>query len=80
MIADIVESTTKSLDAITENTVRSILDVSVERLISEGQLDEAPITLSELAKVKHAMLPIIMGIYRKRLEYPEQDPSDQQNR
>lgn len=71
MIADIVESTTKSLDAITEDTVRSILDVSVERLISERQLDEAPISLMELAKIKQAMLPIIMGIYRKRLEYPE---------
>jgi hypothetical protein len=74
MIADIVESTTKSLDTITEDTVRSILDVSVERLISEHQLDESPITLADLSKIKQAMLPIIMGIYRKRLEYPEENP------
>ena len=74
MIADIVESTTKSLDSITEETVHSILDVSIERLISEHQLDESPITLADLSKIKQAMLPIIMGIYRKRLEYPEENP------
>ena len=71
MIADIVESTSKSLDEITEETIRNVLDKTIDTLIKEKQLDEAPITLKELQTIKSYMLPILMGVYRKRLEYPE---------
>lgn len=71
MIADIVESTTKSLDDITEEKIKKILDKSISQLIVEGQLDDAPITIKELQIIKIYMLPILMGVYRKRLEYPE---------
>lgn len=71
MIADIVESTTKSLTDFTEEAIENVLDKTVKYLISEGQLDETPITLKELDTIKKYMLPILMGVYRKRLEYPE---------
>jgi hypothetical protein len=71
MIADIVESTTKSLDDFSEEMIQKVLDNTVNYLISEGQLDEAPLTLRELDTIKKYMLPILMGVYRKRLEYPE---------
>lgn len=71
MIADIVESTSKSLDDFTETKIQKILDDTVENLIKEGQLDEAPLTLKELDSIKKYMLPILLGVYRKRLEYPE---------
>jgi len=71
MIADIVESTTKSLEEFSEERIKQILDETVMRLIEEGQLDEAPLTIKELNKIKASMLPILMGVYRKRLEYPE---------
>ena len=72
MIADIVESTTKSLKEIDEQKVKEILDKTIYRLINEKQLDESPITLKELKTIKTYMLPIIMGIYRKRIEYPDE--------
>ena len=71
MIADIVESTTKSLDDFSEKKMVKVLEDTIFRLITEGQLDETPITLKELNTISTQMLPIIMGIYRKRLEYPE---------
>lgn len=71
MIADIFESTTKSLDEFDEQILRELLDEVVLRLIQDNQLDEAPITMQELKKIKEYMLPIIMGVYRRRLEYPE---------
>ena len=46
---------------------------TVMNLINEKQLDEAPITLKELDIIKSFMLPILLGVYRKRLEYPEQN-------
>ncbi len=71
MIADIVESTTKSLDDFSEDIIKKILDDTIHKLITDGQLDEAPLTLRELETIKSYMLPILMGVYRKRLEYPE---------
>jgi len=71
MIADIVESTTKSLDDFSEKRIKKVLDDTIHNLINEGQLDESPLTLKELGKIKTYMLPILMGVYRKRLEYPE---------
>jgi putative nucleotidyltransferase with HDIG domain len=71
MIADIVESTTKSLDDFSEKRLKKVLDDTIYNLINEGQLNESPLTLKELEKIKIYMLPILMGVYRKRLEYPE---------
>jgi len=71
MIADIVESTTKSLNDFSEDRIRKVLDDTINNLINEGQLDESPLTLKELDTIKNYMLPILMGVYRKRLEYPE---------
>ncbi len=71
MIADIVESTTKSLTDFSEDAINEVLDKTVKNLILEGQLNEAPLTMKELDVIKKYMLPILMGVYRKRLEYPE---------
>ena len=71
MIADIVESTTKSLDDFSEKRIKKVLDDTIHNLINDGQLDDSPLTLKELEKIKIYMLPILMGVYRKRLEYPE---------
>ncbi|MBN2460014.1 MAG: HDIG domain-containing protein [Candidatus Cloacimonetes bacterium] len=71
MIADIVESTTKSMEEFNEESIKKILNDTIMHLINEGQLQDTPITMKELEKIKLYMLPIIMGVYRKRLEYPE---------
>ncbi|MFO7897190.1 MAG: HDIG domain-containing protein [Candidatus Cloacimonadales bacterium] len=76
MIADIVESTTKSLPEIKPDIVLKVLDDTVNNLIFDGQLDDAPITLEELTKIKNAMIPILNGVYNKRIEYPKNDQNN----
>lgn len=71
MIADIVESTTKAKNISSEAEINKIIDVSISRLIQDGQFDEAPITLKDLKIVKESFLPVLESIYRKRLDYPE---------
>ncbi|HNX01986.1 MAG TPA: HDIG domain-containing protein, partial [Candidatus Cloacimonadota bacterium] len=71
MIADIVESTSKSMTEPSRDAIRKMIDDTILRLIRDGQLDDAPITIQELELVKKKMLPILESIYRKRLEYPE---------
>ncbi len=73
MIADIVESTTKSLKQPTPDAIAKALDDTIVRLIRDGQLKDAPITLKEIETVKSYMLPILRGVYSMRIEYPEDD-------
>lgn len=71
MLADIVESTTKSKNTIAEDEILKIIQDTIARLIKEGQLDQAPITIKDLNTAKVSMLPILASIYRKRLDYPD---------
>jgi len=71
MIADIVESTTKAKTIGSEEDIVKIIDDTISRLITDGQFDEAPITMKDLSVIKDAMLPVLGSIYRKRLDYPE---------
>ena len=76
MIADIVESTTKSWNEINPEDIRKILNDTIFRLIKEGQFDESPISLKEINLAKESMVPILESIYRKRQQYPEQIEDD----
>jgi len=71
MLADIVESTTKAKQLNNEQDIVRIIDTTIQRMIGEGQLREAPITFKELELAKEAMIPVLESIYRKRLDYPE---------
>lgn len=74
MLADIVESTTKAKNISSRAELEKIIDTTVQRLIWEGQFDEAPITIKDLFKAKQTMLPVLESIYRKRLDYPDENP------
>jgi len=71
MIADIVESTTKSLDEPTVEEIENAVKRSVKRLIDTDQLSESEISLKELKTLQQSMIPILLGIYQKRIAYPE---------
>lgn len=71
MLADVVESISKSKKEANEDEIAKLVDDTILRLIREGQFDEAPITVKDLALAKKAMLPILESVFRKRLEYPE---------
>jgi hypothetical protein len=71
MIADIVESTTKSSDDQSEVAIKKIIDDSINNLYADDQLADAPITLAELSVIKKTMLPILCSIYTKRVPYPK---------
>ena len=72
MLADVVESISKSKKEANEDEIAKLIDDTILRLIREGQFDEAPITVKDLALAKKAMLPILESVFRKRLEYPEE--------
>jgi len=76
MLADIVESTTNAKQVSSEAEISKIIDEAINRLIKEGQLAEAPITIKDLQIAKQSMLPVLESIHRKRLDYPEAKPDE----
>jgi len=41
--------------------------------VQDGQLDECGLTLSELARIREAFVPVLTAIFHVRAPYPE-DP------
>jgi membrane-associated HD superfamily phosphohydrolase len=55
----------------TPERVRDLIDTIVESKIADGQLDEAPLTLREIALVKDQFVNVLGGVVHRRIEYPE---------
>jgi hypothetical protein len=70
MLADSCESATRAMQDPTPERVRDLIDTIVRGKISDGQLDEAPLTMSDVAQVKDQFVSILSGVHHRRLEYP----------
>jgi len=70
MLADSCESATRAMQDPTPERVRDLIDTIVEAKIDDGQLDEAPLTLREIAQVKDQFVSILSGVHHRRIEYP----------
>jgi len=71
MLADSVEAALRVLEDLTPTKIEEVINHIVRTKISQGQLDEAPMTLQQLEQVKQEFVRIITGMYHNRIEYPE---------
>jgi putative nucleotidyltransferase with HDIG domain len=71
MFADSCESAARALQDPTPERVRDLIDAIVDAKIADGQLDDAPLTLREVALVKDQFVTMLSGIVHRRIEYPE---------
>ena len=70
MLADSVESATRALQDPTPDSLRELVDRIVRVKMEAGQLEEAPLTLKELATIKQEFVKILTGMYHQRIDYP----------
>jgi putative nucleotidyltransferase with HDIG domain len=71
MLADSVESATRTLQDPTPDRVRELVESIVDGKIRAGQLDDTPLTLQQIRTIKEAFLKVLSGVYHQRIEYPE---------
>jgi hypothetical protein len=71
MLADAVEATVRTIEDPTPQRLGDAIDEMVKRRLDEGELDECPLTLKDLTKIKAAFLGVLVGIYHTRVKYPE---------
>jgi putative nucleotidyltransferase with HDIG domain len=74
MLADAIEAAVRALDEPTPQRLESIIDEIIKRRFGEGELDECPLTLKDLTKIKEAFLNILVGVYHTRVKYPDASP------
>ena len=77
MICEAVEAAVRSIKEPDIFKIEAMIDKIINQRIEDGQLNECPITLDELSKIKgtvdgtSGMLPVLRGIYHIRVEYPD---------
>jgi putative nucleotidyltransferase with HDIG domain len=70
MLADACESATRAMKDPTPERVRDLIHSIVQAKVEAGQLDEAPLTLRELAGIEEQFAKILGGVIHRRIEYP----------
>ena len=71
MLADGVEASVRSLDSKDEASIRAMVDRIVDARIEDGQLDDAELTLKNIAQIKEAFVGQLLGMYHSRIKYPD---------
>ncbi|MEM6690140.1 MAG: HDIG domain-containing metalloprotein [Planctomycetota bacterium] len=75
MLADTVESASRTLVDPTPARIRSLVDKIAEKKVNDGQFDECGLTFQELATVKESLIKSLTAIYHARVKYPDQKPA-----
>jgi hypothetical protein len=70
MLADSVEAVVRTLVAPTPDTVRAAINDILAQRVASGQLDDAPLTLRDLERIKREFARVMSGTYHKRIGYP----------
>jgi len=79
MLAEAIEAQANSLKNPTLEKFESMIDIAIRSRLEDGQLDECPLTMEDLQKIKgrrdgkHGLLPVLSGLYHSRPEYPSKD-------
>ena len=72
MLADAVESATRSLTEPTPARIESLVkSIALDRLL-DGQFDESSLTLRELRTVEKSLVKSLIGMHHGRIKYPDQ--------
>ncbi len=79
MIAEAIEAQANSVKNPTLEKFEKMIDETIKSRLKDGQLDDCPITMKDLQKIKgrrdgkHGLLPVLSGLYHSRPEYPDKD-------
>ena len=71
--ADSVEAAARSLPKVSHHSVEELLENIFKDRLEDGQLDECPLTLEEVAKIKQSFIKTTLNMLHSRIEYPEDE-------
>jgi putative nucleotidyltransferase with HDIG domain len=71
LLADAVEAASRTLPDPTAARIQGLVQKIINKIFSDGQLDECELTLKDLHQIAKSFIQILMGIAHQRIEYPE---------
>lgn len=74
MLADTLEAASRSLDVISEESLRVMVEKLVDEKIDDGQLDECRLTFEDLGIIKKSFVKTLVVTGHLRIKYPERKP------
>ncbi len=69
-LADMVEAASRTLPEPSPARLRSLVDELAMRKLLDGQLNDSPLTLTDLAKAKEGFVRVLTAIFHSRVKYP----------
>lgn len=73
MLADGCESAVRSMKDLDKGKVENLIDSLIEARIEDDQLNESPLTFSDITKIKESFKNVLIGQHHRRIRYPKQD-------
>ncbi len=71
MLADAVEASARTIEEPTPERIEDVIGSLITKRFEEGELDDCPLTLKDLTRIKAAFLNVLVGVYHSRVRYPE---------
>jgi cyclic-di-AMP phosphodiesterase PgpH len=71
MLADSVEASVRSLTSQDEPAIRAMVERIISERLSDGQFSECDLTLRDLELIREAFVSQLLGMYHRRIEYPQ---------
>ena len=71
MLADSVEAASRSLSQYTEEGIRSLINKIVDGIVSEGLLNDTPLTFRDIQETKEVFFLKLKTMYHARIAYPD---------
>jgi cyclic-di-AMP phosphodiesterase PgpH len=71
MLADSVEAASRTIEDPTYERLRDLVEKIVNSKFTDGQFDNAPVTLEDLRKIINSFASSLSAIHHVRIEYPE---------
>ncbi len=78
MLADAVEAASRTLDQPSPARIDNLIQRIINDRFESGELDQCPLTLRDLAKIKRAFAQVLIAAFHHRVEYPK-DPRDKED-
>ena len=71
MLADVVEAASRTLENPTPSRIQGLVQNLINKIFSDGQLDQCELTLKDLHLIAKSFNKILYGIHHHRIEYQE---------
>ncbi len=71
MLADVVEAASRTLDNPTPSRIQGLVQRLINKIFSDGQLDNCELTLKDLNSIAKTFNKILNGIHHHRVEYSD---------